>query len=110
MSFYHYRKNDPQNNIGGKAIHLLHYYPGGRGTLLGACLGRDKAASVVELAVFGAFFRWYFRIRSKAVMDRIKSNRDALGICRRVISDIQWGWLSKMYDDAKDFGEVLNEP
>jgi hypothetical protein len=35
MSLYHYRKDDRNNNIGGKAIHLWHG-PGGT-TKIGVC-------------------------------------------------------------------------
>ncbi|MEK7110855.1 MAG: hypothetical protein AAB867_03300 [Patescibacteria group bacterium] len=102
MSFYHHRPDDPNNNISGKAIHLLHHYepakvkcqavqPDREKTILGICW-RVEENSLIELAIFGLFFLWYFRIRSKAIMERNKDAKDF----SRVITNIYWEWLGKM--------------
>ena len=122
MSLYHYRKDDFQNTFssGGKAIHLFHCLPAGknsprRGTLLGACWrskeARLKEGSLIELVVFCFFFRWYFRIRTNSIMERIRNSGDVLGDRRRIITDMWWGSLRKMY--SQDFDELKargNEP
>jgi hypothetical protein len=85
MSLYHYRKDDRNNNIGGKAIHLWHG-PGGT-TKIGVCWQSDEG-SLIELAVFCFFLRWYFRVRSKSTMKRIE---EFYKEGHRIISEINWG-------------------
>ena len=110
MSFYHHRKDDTENNLGGGAIHLLHFKNRRsiRCTLVGICWRRDND-SLIELAVFGLFFRWYFRIRSKTIMKRIKQAAKEHRPTRRLsplITDFLWVWLPSMY--SFNFDEIEN--